>query len=112
MRRKKNLMVFGFFIMNKKKTKLKSVTTSNFSRPDRGQDETVEEFGSEEATQLPDHVIAERGCQRNAAEEEESMHIRQKREDEDGGEKRRKKERAGDKERSVWRPAGGAVELQ
>lgn len=33
-------------------------------------------------TQLPDHVIAERRCQ-NAAEEEKSMHIRQRTEDED-----------------------------
>lgn len=32
--------------------------------------------GSEEVTQLPDHVIAERRCQ-NAAEEK-SMHIRQR----------------------------------
>lgn len=76
------------------------MTTSNFSRPDRGQDETVEEFGSEEATQLPDHVIAERGCQRNAAEEEESMHIRQRREDEDGGEKKEEK-RKGRRQREV-----------
>lgn len=43
--------------------------------------EKREDFGSEEVTQLPDHVIAER-CQ-NAAEEK-SMHIRQRREDEEG----------------------------
>ena len=41
--------------------------------------ERREDFGSEEVTQLPDHVIAERRCQ-NAAEEEKSMHIRQRRE--------------------------------
>lgn len=51
-------------------------------------------------TQLPDHVIAERRCQ-NAAEEEKSMHIRQRREDEEeeGEAKRTKKDKkkAGDK---------------
>lgn len=44
--------------------------------------EKREYCGSEEVTQLPDYVIAER-CQ-NAAEEEKSMHIRQRREDEEG----------------------------
>lgn len=43
--------------------------------------EKREDCGSEEVTQLPDYVIAER-CQ-NAAEEK-SMHIRQRREDEEG----------------------------
>lgn len=55
--------------------------------------ERRENFGSEEVTRLPDHVIAERRCQ-NAAEEEKSMHIRQRREDEEEAEGQKK---AGDK---------------
>lgn len=63
--------------------------------------EKREDFGSDEVTQLPDHVIADRRCQ-NAAEEERSMHVRQRREDEEGeaeGQKRTKE--GGRKERSV-----------
>lgn len=59
--------------------------------------ERREEFGPEEVTQLPDHMIAERRCQ-NAAEEEKSMHIRQRTEDEE--DKKRTKE-GGRQERSV-----------
>lgn len=59
--------------------------------------ETREVFGSEEVTQLPDHVIAERRCQ-NAAEEEKSMHIRQRREDEEeAGRTKKGQKKAGDK---------------
>lgn len=48
-------------------------------------------------TQLPDHVIAERRCQ-NAAEEEKSMHIRQRREDEEeAGRTKKGQKKAGDK---------------
>lgn len=47
-------------------------------------------------TQLPDHVIAERRCQ-NAAEEEESMHIRQRREDGEVGGKTKKDKRRREK---------------
>ncbi|TNN73205.1 hypothetical protein EYF80_016536 [Liparis tanakae] len=59
--------------------------------------ERREDFGSEEVTQLPDHVIAERRGQ-NAAEEEKSMHIGQRRGDEDEAEGQQKdKRRRGDK---------------
>lgn len=50
--------------------------------------------GSEEVTRLPDHVIADRRCQ-NAAEEEESMHGRQRREKE--RERTRQKDKKGQK---------------
>lgn len=53
--------------------------------------ERREDLGSE-TTQLPDHVIAERRCQ-NAAEEEKSMHIRQRREDEEKAEGQKKEKR-------------------
>lgn len=76
-------------------------------RQNRG--ERREDFGSEEVTQLPDHVIAERRCQ-NAAEEEKSMHVRQRGEDEEEAEGRKKdKRRRETKEvsleasRSYWR---------
>lgn len=53
--------------------------------------ERREDLGSE-MTQLPDHVIAERRCQ-NAAEEERSMHIRQRREDKEKAEGQKKEKR-------------------
>lgn len=53
--------------------------------------ERREDCGSEEATQLPDHVIAERRCQ-NAAEEK-SMHIRQRREGQGRGRRTKKDKR-------------------
>lgn len=62
--------------------------------------ERREDFGSEEVTQLPDHVIAERRCQ-NAAEEEKSMHIRQRREDEEETERQKRTKEGRRKERSV-----------
>lgn len=58
--------------------------------------ERREDFGSEEVTQLPDHVIAERRCQ-NAAEEEKSMHIRQRREDEEERKDKKGQKKAGEK---------------
>jgi len=58
--------------------------------------ERREDFGSEEVTQLPDHVIAERGGQSAAEEEKKSMHIGQRRGDEAEGQKK-----AGRQERSV-----------
>lgn len=67
--------------------------TTTVTKKERREGERREDCGSEEATQLPDHVIAERRCQ-NAAEEK-SMHIRQRREDEgeEEGEKRTKRRR-------------------
>lgn len=58
--------------------------------------ERREDCGSEEVTQLPDHVIAERRCQ-NAAEEEKSMHIRHSREDEEEAERQKKDKRRREK---------------
>lgn len=56
--------------------------------------------GPEEATSLPDHVIAEIRCQ-NAAEEEKSMHIRQRREDKGEAERQKRTKEGGRQERSV-----------
>lgn len=78
---------------------------SNIRLMDKGgerqkEGERREDFGSEEVTQLPDHVIAERRCQ-NAAEEEKSMHIRQRREDEEEAEGQKRTKEGERQERSV-----------
>lgn len=60
--------------------------------------ERREDFGSQEVTQLPDHVIAERRGQSAAEEEEKSMHVRQRREDEEeDGRTAKGQKKAGDK---------------
>lgn len=78
---------------------------SNIRLMDKGgerqkEGERREDCGSEEVTQLPDHVIAERRCQ-NAAEEEKSMHIRQRREDEEEAEGQKRTKEGERQERSV-----------
>lgn len=67
--------------------------------------ERREDCGSEEVTQLPDHVIAERRCQ-NAAEEK-SMHIRQRREGQGRG-RRTKKDKRRRETREVSLEASGS----